>query len=232
MPTNPVSRLTNGLSTRKPTDPFGSYTHPDQTDEHRFIDDFNAYTAANWTITVVGTSTPALVAGDGGILGITTSTANNDSTFLQKLPESYSFEAGKPAWFGCRFKVSALTSVIVFGLQVTDTTPEDVTDGIYFLSNTGSGQLFGICRKNATTGSASTSCGALVADTYTELAWYWDGKDTVTFYQDRIAKGSISGVAANYLPDTTTAISFGLRTTTAAAKTMSVDYFFASKSRR
>lgn len=227
-----MTRFPNGLATRKSTDPFGSYTHPDQTDEHRFIDDFNVFTAANWTTTVVGTSTPALVAGDGGLLGITTSTANNDSTFLQKLPESYSFEAGKPAWFGCRFKVSALTSVVVFGLQVTDTTPEDVTDGIYFLSATGTGALTGIVRKNATTGSASIAAGALVADTYTELAWYWDGKDKVAFYQDRVMRGEITGVAASYLPDTTTAISFGLRTTTAAAKTMTVDYFFASKSRR
>lgn len=227
-----MTRFPNGLSTRKSTDPFGSYTHPDQTDEHRFIDDFNAYTASNWTITVVGTSTPALVAGDGGLLGITTSTANNDSAFLQKLPESYSFEAGKPAWFGCRFKVSALTSVVVFGLQITDTTPEDVTDGIYFLSTATTGAITGIVRKNATTGSASAAVGTLVADTYTELAWFWDGKDTVSFYQDRVAKSSITGVAANYLPDTTTAISFGLRTTTAAAKTMTVDLFFASKSRR
>lgn len=227
-----MTRFPNGLATRKSTDPFGEYTHPDQTDEHRFIDDFNNYTSTSWTVTVVGTSTPALVAGDGGLLGITTSTANNDSAFLQKLPESYSFETGKPAWFGCRFKVSALTSVVVFGLQVTDTTPEDVTDGIYFLSTTGTGAITGYVRKNATTGSASTSVGTLVADTYTELAWYWDGKDTVEFYQDRVLKGSITGVAANYLPDTTTAISFGLRTTTAAAKTMTVDYFFASKSRR
>lgn len=227
-----MTRFPGGLSTRKSIDPFGNYTAPDATDEHRFFDDFNTYTSGNWTITVVGTSTPALVAGDGGLLGITTSTANNDSTFLQKLPESYSFEGGKPAWFSARFKVSALTSVIVMGLQVTDTTPEDVTDGIYFLSTTGTGAVTGIVRKNASTGSSSVAVGSLVADTYTELAWYWDGKDTVTFFQDRVAKSSISGVLANYLPDTTAAISFGLRTTSAAAKTMTVDYFFASKSRR
>lgn len=227
-----MTRYPNGLSTRKSTDPFGNYTHPDQTDEHRFFDEFNSYTAGNWTITVVGTSTPALVAGDGGLLGITTSTANNDSTFMQKLPESYSFETGKEAWFAARLKVSALTSVVVLGLQVTDTTPEDVTDGIYFLSTTATGALTGIVRKNATTGSTSVAAGTLVADTYTELAFYWDGKDTVTFYQDRIARGSVTGVAASFLPDTTTAVSFGLRTTTAAAKTLTVDYFFASKNRR
>lgn len=227
-----MTRFPNGLATRKSTDPFGSYTHPDQTDEHRYIEDFNNYTSAQWTITVVGTSTPALVAGDGGLLGITTSTASSDATYLQKLPESYSFETDKPAWFGCRFKVDALSSVVVFGLQVTDTTPEDVTDGIYFLSTTGTGALTGVVGKNGTTGRATAAAGALVANTYTELAWYWDGKDTVSFYQDRVQRSSITGVAANYLPDTTTAISFGVRTTSAAARALTVDYFFASKSRR
>lgn len=227
-----VTRLPLGLSTRKSIDPFGQYTHPDHTDEHPYFDDFNNFTPTAWTTTVVGTSTPALVNGDGGILSIATSAANNDSAFLQKLPENYSFELGKPAWFSSRFQVSALTSVIVMGLQVTDTTPEDVTDGIYFLSTTGTGAVTGYVRRNASTGSATANVGTLVAGTYTELAWYWDGKDTVTFYQDRIARSSISGVAANFLPDTTTAISFGLRTTSAAIKTMLVDFVFASKSRR
>lgn len=227
-----VTRLPAGLSTRKPTDPFANYFHPDQTDEHRYIDDFNTYTAGNWTITVVGTSTPALIAGDGGILSIATSAASSDATYLQKLPESFSFETGKQAWFSIRLQVSALTSVVVAGLQVTDTTPEDVTDGIYFLSTTGTGAITAFVRRNATTGSASIPIGNLVAGTYTELAWYWDGKDTVSFWQDRVQKGSITGVAANYLPDTTTAVSFGVRTTSATAKTMLVDYFFTSKSRR
>lgn len=227
-----VTRLPAGLSTRKPTDPFGNYTHPDQTDEHRFIDDFNNYTATAWTTTVVGTSTPALVAGDGGLLGITTSGANNDSTFMQKLPESFTMEAGKKAWFSARFKVSALTSVIVMGLQVTDTTPEDATDGIYFISTTATGAITAVVRRNATTGSSSVPIGNLVADTYVELAWYWDGKDTVSFWKDRVGVGSVSGVAASFLPDSGLAISFGLRTTTAATKTMTVDYFFASKDRR
>lgn len=227
-----MTRFPNGISTRKSTDPFGQYFHPDQTDEHRFIDDLNNYTASAWTITVVGTSTPALVAGDGGLLGITTSTASSDSAFLQKLPESYSFETGKPAWFSARLRLDALTAVVVMGMQVTDTTPEDVTDGIYFLSTTGTGAVTGVVGKNATTGRATAAVGTLVANTFTELAWYWDGKDTVNFYQDRVQKTSITGVAANFLPDTTTAISFGLRTTTAAARTLTVDFFYCSKSRR
>lgn len=227
-----MTRFPFGLSTRKKTDPFGEYFHPDQTDEHRYIEDFNAFTLSNWTNTVVGTSTPALVAGDGGILSIATSGTSSDSSFLQRAPESYSFEVGKPAWFGCRFQVSALTSVIVFGLQVTDTTPEDVTDGVYWVSTTATGALTLFCRKNATTGSTSAAAGTLVAGAYTELNWYWDGKDSIAFYQDRVQQGTLTGIAANYLPDTTTTISFGLRTTSAAVKTMLVDFFYIAKSRR
>lgn len=228
-----MTRFPNGLSTRKNTDPFGQYFHPDQTDEHRYIDDFNTFTSTAWTNTVVGTSTPALVAGDGGILSIATSATSSDSSFLQRVPESYSMETGKPSWFSCRFQVSLLSSVVVFGLQVTDTTPEDVTDGIYWVSTTATGALTFYCRKDATTGSiSSTAAGTLVAATYTELAWYWDGKNTINFYQDRVQKGSLTGIATTYLPDTTLTPSFGVRTTSAAIKTMLVDYFYISKSRR
>ncbi len=227
-----VTRYPKGLSTRGKNDPFGSYMHPDETDQHLFFDDFNAYTATNWTITVVGTSTPALVAGDGGLLGITTSGASGDSAFLQRTIASFTFETGKPAWFGCRFKVSTLTTTAVIGLQVIDTTPLDVTDGIYFLTTTGTGAITGIRRKNATTGSSSVAMGNLVADTYTELAWYWDGNDTVTFYKERVPGGSITGVAANYLPDTVCTVSMGVQTDSANARTMTVDYFCAAKSRR
>jgi hypothetical protein len=227
-----MTRYAGGFSTAKSTMPFGNYTHPDPTDQHLYENDFNAYVAGDWTITVVGTSTPALVAGDGGILGITTSASSGDSAFLQKTIGSFTFETGKPAWFAARFKVSTLATTAVIGLQVIDTTPLDVTDGIYFLSTTATGAVTGIVRKNATTGSSSAAVGTLVADTYTELAWYWDGKDTVSFFQDKVGKGSISGVAAGFLPDTTCTVSFGVQTDSANARTMSVDYIIAAKSRR
>lgn len=227
-----VTRFPAGVATRKSTHPLGQFVRPDPTDAHLWMNDFDQYVAGDWTITVVGSSTPALVAGDGGILGITTSASSADSAFLQKTIGGFTFETGKQAWFAARFKVSTLATTAVFGIQVVDTTPLDVTDGIYFLTTTATGAVTGICRKNATTGSTSVACGTLVADTYTEMAWYWDGKDTVSFYQDGVLKGSVTGVAASYLPDTTCTVSFGVQTDSANARTMSVDYFMAAKSRR
>lgn len=227
-----MTRFPNGLSTAKKPAPFGDFTHPDPSDVHDYFNDFNSYTSGEWTNTVVGTSTPALVAGDGGILAIATSGASADSSFLQKTIAAWSFETGKPMWFAARFKVSTLATTAVIGLQVIDTTPLDVTDGIYFLTTTATGAITAYVRKDATTGSATASCGTLVADTYTELAWYWDGKDTVNFYKDKVQQSSITGVAATYLPDANCTVSFGVQTDSANARTMSVDYIMVSKSRR
>jgi hypothetical protein len=227
-----MTRFPNGVSTARSIAPFGAYTHPDPTDQHSYENDFNTYVAGDWTITVVGSSTPALTAGDGGLLAITTSASSGDSAFLQKTIASFTFETGKPAWFAARFKVSTLATTAVIGLQVIDTTPLDVTDGIYFLSTTATGAVTGICRKNASTGSTSAAVGTLVADTFTEFAWYWDGKDTVAFYQDKVLKNSVTGVAASYLPDTTCTMSFGIQTDSANARTMTVDYIAVAKSRR
>lgn len=227
------TRYPNGIGTRRKPDPLAMYGHPDRTDYHAFFDDFDTYTSGQWTATVTGTGTTALTAGDGGLLASATSGVISDANYLQKTTEGFSFEAGKPAWFKTRFKVSALTTVVVIGLQVTDTTPEDVTDGIYFLSTVTTGAVTVYCRKDATTGSATGTGITLVADTYTELAWYWDGKSEVQYFQDGVQKGTITGVTAStYLPDTTTTPSFGIRTTTAAVNTLTIDYIFAAKSRR
>ena len=226
------TRYPGGVTNVRKTSPTGMLPIPDPVSVHQFHTDFDAYTAAQWTVTLVGTGAAALTNGDGGILAVATTGANTDATSLQKVGEGFSFEIGKATWFKARFSVSALTSVVVLGLQVTDTTPEDVTDGIYFLSTTATGAVTAYVRQNATTGSTSVAAGTLVAGTYTELAFYWDGKDTVTFYQDGVVTGSIGSItASNYLPDTTTTPSFAIRTTTAAVKTMNVDYIQAIKAR-
>jgi hypothetical protein len=209
------------------------YGHLDPSDHHRVWDDFDTFTAGSWTATITGTGTTALTAGDGGLIASATTGASGDANYLQKTTEGFSFEAGKPMWFKARLKTSLLSTVIVVGLQVTDTTPEDVTDGVYFLSTVTTGALTLYVRKDATTGSTTASAGTLVADTFTELAWYYDGKGNVEAFQDGVKVATVTGVTSStYLPDATTTISFGIRTTTAAVKTLTIDYLFAAKARR
>lgn len=229
------TRFTSGVTNAEPGSNTGMFGLPDPTSWHVYMEDFDYFSTANWTITTVeggaGDATEALTDADGGVLLITNDAADDDSDFFNKVGESFLMEAGKPALFKCRFKVSDATqSDVVIGLQITDTTPLDVTDGIYFLKSDGSASISAICRKNATTGSTSLTAGTLVSDTYIVLGWYYDGKGSVQVFVNDVQVGTLDGTST-YLPDTELTVSFGIQNGEAVAKTMSVDYILAAKKR-
>lgn len=230
MGNNTVTRFPYGVTNNGQDTIFADMVQNDPTKFHQYWNDFDVYTAGDWVVTETDVAaTEALTAGDGGLLLITNTAADDDLVALQKTPAAFSFTAGKKAFFKARFKTSDATqSDIVFGLQVVDTTPLDVTDGIYFLKSDGAATANFIVRKNATTGSVSASAVATLAnDTFIELAWYYDGVDKVYYAVDGVVGGSLDG-SSSYLPDTVTTVSFALQNGEAVAKTMTVDYVFAA----
>ncbi|CDO34435.1 hypothetical protein [Novosphingobium sp. KN65.2] len=230
------TRFPYGVTNVAKSNPLGQFGMLDPTQWHVYFNDFDTYNAADWTITTTeagaGSATEALTDIDGGALLITNDSADNDNDFFQKIGESFKMEAGKKAFFKARFKVSDATqSDVVIGLQVTDTTPLDVTDGIYFLKADDAATISVICRKDASTGSTSASAIATLSDdTFVTVAWYYDGKDAVAYYIDDVHLGTLDG-SSTYLPDTELTVSFGIQNGAAAAKTMTLDYVFAAKQR-
>jgi len=189
------------------------------------------YTAADWTITAIGTGTSAQADVNGGAVLVTTSGASGDSRWAQKLGRSFLLSASKKAFFKARLKIdNVLTSSMLVGLQLTDTTPEDATDGIYFIKASAN-SIDIVCRKDATTGSNSAAgIATLVNDTFIELAWYYDGEGMLYYAVDGVVKGSISAAAA-YLPDAQLSVSFGFETNAVATRAGTVDYVFAALER-
>lgn len=227
------TRFPNGLTNVGDADLFADMVQPDPTLFHQYFNDFDTYAAGDWVVTETQAgATQALTAGDGGLLLLTNSAADDDLVALQKTPAAFTFTAAKKTFFRCRFKVSDATqSDVVIGLQVVDTTPLDVTDGVYFLKADGSTAFSVICRKNATTGSTSASSIATLADdTYIELGFYYDGESKVVYEVNGVVVGSLDGTSA-FLPDTTCTVSFALQNGEAAAKTMTLDYIFVAKER-
>lgn len=236
MPAN-VTRFTSGISTTPtPEDPLANYGAADPTQYHVYFNDFDVYDVTQWVLTTTeagaGSATEALTDADGGVLLVTNDAADNDLDFFQLVPESFLLEAGKEVWFKMRFKTSDATqSDLVMGLQIKDTTSLDVTDGIYFLKADGAATFDIFVRKDATTGSNTVAAVAtLVSDTWTVMAFYYDGVDKVYYYKDGVRLGSLSAVST-YLPDTELTVSFGIQNGEAVAKTLSVDYIFAAKKR-
>lgn len=227
------TRFPYGLTNVGETDLFADMVQPDPTLFHTYFNDFDTYTAGDWTVTETDSgATQALTAGDGGLLLITNTAANDDLVALQKNPAAFTFTAGKKTFFRCRFKVSDATqSDIIFGLQVVDSTPLDVTDGIYFLKADGAATVDFICRKNASTGSTSAAAVATMAnDTFIELGFYYDGQSKVAYEVNGSVLGSLDA-SSTYLPDTICTVSFALQNGEAVAKTMTVDYVYVAKER-
>lgn len=227
------TRFPYGLTNVGETNLFADMVQPDPTLFHTYFNDFDTYVAGDWTVTETDAgATQALTAGDGGLLLITNTAADNDLVALQKNPAAFTFTAGKKTFFRCRFKVSDATqSDLVFGLQVVDTTPLDVTDGVYFLKADGAATVDIVCRKNASTGSTSASAVATLSDdTFIELGFYYDGQSKVAYEVNGSVIGSLDG-SSSYLPDTTCTVSFALQNGEAVAKTMTVDYVYVAKER-
>lgn len=230
------TRFPSGVSTDAKTGPLGNFGLPDPSSWHVYFDDFDTFAVGDWTITTTeagaGAATEALTDADGGVLLITNDDADNDADFFNKVGESFLMEAGKKAVFKARFKVSDATqSDFVIGLQITDTTPLSVTDGIFFQKDDGDALLDVYCRKDATTGSTSaTGIHTVVSDTYLTVAWYYDGKSSLAYFVNDVQLGTLDA-SSTYLPDTELSVSFGLQNGEAVAKTMSIDYILAAKQR-
>jgi hypothetical protein len=227
------TRFPFGLTNVNDVDLFADMVQPDPTLFHQYFQDFDTYVAGDWTVTETdAAATQALTAGDGGLLLVTNTAADNDLVALQKNPAAWSFTSGKKTFFRCRFKVSNATeSDLVFGLQIVDATPLDVTDGVYFLKADGSTNVAIVARKNATTGSTSATAITTLADnTFIELGWCYDGQSTIAYEVNGTVLGSLDG-SSSYLPDTTCTVSFALQNGNAVARTMTVDYIFVAKER-
>ena len=191
-----------GFSNHGPGEPLFGFGLIDASKFHCWFSDFHqsegitASTAGDWTVTKVGGSAVALADADGGVLAITNAGADNDNTFIQKLGESFKWAPTKKLAIMLRFKVTDATqSDLAIGLQITDTAPLDVTDGIFFYKADGSAVLTARVEKDdvAATGDVVT----MANDAYVDVAIVYQGRariaqgnpnttyyDFETFYKD------------------------------------------------
>lgn len=206
----------------------------DQTRWHIYYNEFDRYAAADWTLTTTeagaGDATEALTNVDGSALLITNDAADNDLDFFQAPVEGFKFDSTKRLYFKARFKVSDATqSDLVMGLQITDTSPLAVSDGIFFQKDDGDALLDLHVEKNGT--ETLTAGVATLADaTWITVAFYYDpGHGTIQYYINDVLSGE--SVITNVVDDEELAVSFGIQNGEAVAKTMTVDYIFVGKER-
>jgi hypothetical protein len=225
MPTN----FDTGVTNSKASDFFGNLIHLDPTKSHVYMNDFDHFVAGDWTFTKTGAGTTALTNVDGGALLITNAAADDDAVFGQKVGESFKFVSNKKLFYKTRFKVSDATqSDLIMGLIITDTTPLANSDGVYFSKADGSASVSFSVNKNGTA-TTKTSVATLVADTFVELAFYYNGVDAIEYAVNGVKIGTAA--VTNLPDDEDLTITFGIQNGEAVAKTMTIDYIFVSKER-
>ena len=224
----PPTRFAQGMTNTFPDDPMYMFQQPDPSWAHTYFNDFDQYVSGDWTVTVVGSGSNALAAGDGGWLVSTNSAANNDATWTQSKVASFAIVAGQQAWFKARFKISDATkSAFVMGFQDVTTTPLTIANGMLFSKALATTAVLA----NVALSSAATTSGTIATmDTgFHQAAIYYDGRSGVQFWWDC---NRVYTAATTNLPVGTALVpSFGIKNGEGVAKTMTVDYILASTQR-
>ena len=231
----------NGVSNRTKGHPLFNYPYLDPSKYYTYFDDFFEYHSGIYTITTTeagsGNASEAITSGAGGQLLITNDDADNDLDFFQLKGESFKWDSSKRMFFSARFKTNDATqSEIVMGLQITDTTPLDVTDGIFFLKIDGDTQPDLIIEKDNSSSLSVLEMNAMEDDTFVTLSFEYDPLDVATggavfrAYQDDVQVGEITGTT-NAPDDEDLTISFGIQNGEAAAKTLTIDFILVAVER-
>lgn len=213
------------------TNALGTYVANAPTYVNTVFDDFNTLYSGTYTNTATGAGTATIQNAANGVIKILNSAASSDAQYLQfaggtgATIEPFSFVSGQRTWFEVSFQVSnATNTAFVAGLQITDTTPEAASDGVWF-SKAAASTSVSLNVANSSTQTTNTGIATVANATQIVLSFYYNGVNSLIWYVNGVESGS--SVITN-LPTHTLTTSFGVRNGTAAATSMSLDYIFVS----
>lgn len=218
--TNEPAGITNAVLNSA----LSSYGADDPTVFHTYFNDFDVFTAGDWTGTATGSVTNAVIAGDGGILSMINSAANNDLDSLQLKAASFAIVSNYKAWFKAKFSISnATNAAITIGLIQTTTTPLTVTNGIYFSKAAASTTL--TCKTTLSSTTSSVIVGTLANATSVNVGFHYNATSAIDVYLNNVKVGSLP---ITNLPTANLNLTIAVANGTAAANTLNVDYILAS----
>jgi hypothetical protein len=224
-----TSNFPTGLNNLRGTEKMGKFPYLTQIPIVRRIHDYLSYGSGDWVTTLGSTGTIGVVqVGNSPCLAMTTAATNNDTVYSQwaggtgAVITPYVPRANNFAVYRTRFKFSANSPAIINGLQVVDTTPLAVTDGIYFNKDAGSLALSLIVKSAASGSQDVIALGNMAADTFIDVGWIIDPKEAKIFvvsYDWSTASFTDLGNAslANVPFDIPLTLSKGIKANTAAA---------------
>ena len=238
-----ITRFPSGVNNAALGSIFNNLPFPDTSNFHIYDQDFDQFVAADWTVTETQAgATQALVAGDGGLLALVNSAANNDVNQVQKTPAAFLLAAGKSAFMKFRAKVDDATlAAFAIGLQNVNadgTVLANALDGMFFLKPAAATSLNVYCRKDNTTGSNSAAAIASMAnDTFIDMSLYYDAGNGNPTNGARLyygINGTVLGylnASSTYFPDAILSPVAVVKNGSGAARTATIDQMYIAVER-
>lgn len=234
------SRFTSGMTPDSVGQPLANCGAGNPAFYHTFFDEFDKF--AGYTTTSATTGTAALVAGDGGLLALTTAATSGDNESIQPTVASFKLLAGARTFFYTRLQVSATSAAFQVGLLNTTTTPLTATDGISIVKATGTGNL---TLRTVVGGSAVSTVipnSSMLASTYYDLAFELTSKGDILVYFGigliGVPPNTLAGLLGADLRVTQPALTavnlaptVAVQAGAAVATVLTTDFVFAAKER-
>lgn len=223
------TRFVGGVTQNK-TGALRNFPVLSPTNVHIYFNDFDTYAAGDWTVTETSASgTQALSDTDGGALVLTNAANDDFLNAMQLVKTTFLGATGKKMWGMGRLKVSDATqSDVIFGLQLRDTSPLATAAGIWLYKADGAATWTANVSHGGTATTAS-SLGTLSDGVFTELGFYYNGKDEVEFWIDGAKVATLA--TTNFPVGDALCPSFAVQNGAAAAKVLTVDYVMFAKER-
>lgn len=234
-----VTRFPNGVTNSAISSTFGHIGHLDPSKHIQYFEDFvmesDMYAASPtaYTITTIGAGTvaPTSISGTaGGFVLLTNAAADNDQISIQSKTGVFVPGTKKEFALKTRFKVSDATlSSFFVGVAISDTTPLDATARIGFEKAKSSTTCNGVVVKAST--STTVGSTTISNDTFVTLGLiYRPNAAILEFYLNDVLTGSTTTLT-NFDTATVLTPTISIKNGEAVAKTMTIDYVFASQER-
>ena len=193
-----VTRYPNGVTNVAEDNALADMPQLDPTRVITLFDDFlypasaTASDVTAWTSNSDGTTgTNAFQDATGGVYNVVTAAADNEYQAMSSVNETFKFTAGKKAWFKARVKVAEATTndsawwvgvtdtLTTGGLQANTAGPLDSYDGALFWKTPEDAMTINFETSNAATQNTLSTFATSITDTWTTVAFYFDGVDKI-----------------------------------------------------
>lgn len=221
-----MTNFENGLNNRNAADLFGSMAQLDPTRFHSWMEDFDEFIAAQWTLVTTGST--AQQSFNGGALRLVTGAVATNEESLIKTPANFRIDTLGPTYFRAKFEVDEASDCNI-NVGLADAAALDPNNGIQFRSDTGDLDIDIIAERGGTQIDAATAIAQLADDTAVSLEFFWDGIDRCYFGVNGTPRGFLD-LSAN-VPLGNLSPTLSVFAGASGAVTLDLDYLFAATER-